>query len=69
MNMQLEHLIPQRNIDNNDKQSDERYQINMIDVKEYNKSDQISENKEGTLNTDIEVLILRKLSSQKKRLS
>ena len=67
MNMQLEHLIPQRNIDNNDKQSDERYQINMIDVKEYNKSDQISKNKEGTLNTDIEVLILRKLSSQKKK--
>ena len=38
----------------------------MIDVKEYNKSDQISENKEGKLNTDIEVLLLQKLSSQKK---
>ena len=66
MNMQLENLIPERNIDNKDKKYDERYQINMIDVREYNKSDQISENKEGTLNTDIEVLILRKLSSQKK---
>ena len=43
MNMQLENLIPQRNIDNNDKKPDERYQINMIDDKEYNKSDQISE--------------------------
>ena len=30
MNMQLENLRPQINIDNNDKQSDERYQINMI---------------------------------------
>ena len=67
MNMQLENLIPQINIDKNDKKSDERYQINMIDDKEYNKSDQISENKEGTLNTDIEVLIMQKLSSQKKK--
>ena len=66
MNMQLENLIPQINIENNDKQSDERYQINMIDDKEYNESDQISESKEGKLNTDIEVLILRKLISQKK---
>ena len=65
--MQLENLIPQINIDKNDKKSDERYQINMIDDKEYNKSDQISENKEGKLNTDIEVLILRKLSPQKKK--
>ena len=40
----------------------------MIDVKKYNKSDQISKNKEGTLNTDTEVLILQKLSSQKKEI-
>ena len=66
MNMQLENLILQINIENNDKQSDEIYQINMIDVKEYNKSDQISENKEGTLNTDIEVLMLQIIISQKK---
>ena len=37
----------------------------MIDVKKYNKSDQISKNKEGTFNTDIEVLIVQKMSSQK----
>ena len=62
-------MRPQINIENNDKQSDERYQINMIDVKEYNKSDQISKNKEGTLNTDIEVLILQKIEFTEKRLS
>ena len=32
-NTQLEHLRPQINIENNDKQSDEIYQINMIDDK------------------------------------
>ena len=31
--MQLENLRPQRNIDNNNKQSDEIYHINMIDDK------------------------------------
>ena len=41
MNIQLEHLRPQRNIENNDKQSDERYQINMIDDKGYDERDQI----------------------------
>ena len=35
MNRQLENFIPQRNIDNNYKQYDDRYQINMIDDKEY----------------------------------
>ena len=44
--MQLEHLRPQINIDNNEKQFDERYQINMIDDKESYERDQIGENKE-----------------------
>ena len=33
LNMQLENLRPERNIDNNDKQTDERYQRNLIDDK------------------------------------
>ena len=64
--MQLENLIPQRDIYKNDQQSDEKYHINMIDDKEYDKIYQIGENKEETLNTDIEVLKLRKLTLQKK---
>ena len=56
LNVQLEHLIPKRNIENNDKQSDEIYQINMVDGKEYDEGDQIGENKEETFNIDIEVL-------------
>ena len=43
MNTQLENLRPQRNIDNNDKQSDKRYQINIIDDKEYDERDKIGE--------------------------
>ena len=37
----------------------------MIDDKEYDERDQIGEDKEETLNTDIEVFKLQKLSSQK----
>ena len=44
--MQLENLIPRRNIDNNDKKYDERYQINMIDGKDSDERDNIGENKE-----------------------
>ena len=44
--MQLEHLTPQRNIENNDKRYDERYQINMIDENESDERDHIGENKE-----------------------
>ena len=33
LNMQVENLRPQRNIENNDKKSDEIYQINIIDDK------------------------------------
>ena len=53
MNTQLENFRPQRNIENTDKQSDERYQINMIDDNESNERDQIGEKKEEKLNTDI----------------
>ena len=63
--MQLEKLRPQRNIENNDKKYDEIYQINIIDDKEYDEGYQIGENKEETLNADIEVLKLRKLVLQK----
>ena len=62
--MQLENLRPQRNIENNDKQYDEINQKEMSDEKESDERNQIGENKEETLNTDIEVLKLRKLSSQ-----
>ena len=64
--MQLEIFRPQRNIDNNDRKYNERYQINMIDDKGSDERDQIGENKEETLNTNTEVLKLGKLSSQKK---
>ena len=65
LNTQLEILRPQKNIENNDKQSDEKYQINMIDDKESNEKYHIGENKEEIFNTDIEVLKLGKLSSWK----
>ena len=65
LNMQLENLRLQRNIENNEKKYDERYQINIIDEKESNEIDQIGENKEETLNKDTEVLKLGRLSLQK----
>ena len=40
--MQQKHLRPMRNIDNNDKQNDERYQKKLIDDKESDERDQIS---------------------------
>ena len=46
MNMQLENLILQKNIENNDKKTDERYQIVMINDSEYDERDKIGENKE-----------------------
>ena len=47
--MQLENLRPQRNIENNDKQYDEIYQINMIDDKEYNERNHISKKRKEYL--------------------
>ena len=52
--MQLENLRPQRNKENNDKKSDERYQINMINDKESDEIDQINENKEETLKMSLQ---------------
>ena len=46
MNMQRENLIPQRNIKNNDKKTDEIYQKNLIDDKESDELYQISKNDE-----------------------
>ena len=62
--MQLENLIPMRNIQNNDKQTDERYQKKLIDDKESDERDQISKFDEEKMIEDIEVLKLKKLSSQ-----
>ena len=42
LNMQLEISIPMRNIDNNDKKTDERYQNKLIDDKESDERDRIS---------------------------
>ena len=56
LNIHLENLRPQINIENDYKQSDERYQINMIYKKDSDERYQIGENKEEKLNTDIEVL-------------
>ena len=44
--MQLENLILQKNIENNDKKTDERYQIIMINNSESDERDKIGENKE-----------------------
>ena len=44
--MQQENLRPQRNIDINDKQTDERYQKTLIDDKESDGKYQISKNDE-----------------------
>ena len=42
LNMQLENLRPDRNMEHNDKQTDERYQKFFIDDKESNGRDNIS---------------------------
>ena len=53
----------QINIENNDKQSDERNQVNMNDDMESDEINKIGENREETLNRYIEVLKIRRLSS------
>ena len=64
--MKQDHLIPQINIDNNDKQTDKRYQKILIDDKESDERDQISKNDEEKIIEDIEIMKLQNLSSQKK---
>ena len=65
LDMQLEKLRPQKNIENNDKKSNERYKINMIDEKYSDGRDQISKNDEERVTDDIEFFKLAKLSSKK----
>ena len=64
--MQLKHLRPEINIENNDKQSDERYQNNIIDDKESDERYQISKNDQKKMTEDIEILKLQKLTSEKR---
>ena len=56
--MQQEHLRPQRNIEINDKRTDEGYQKNIIDDKEYDERYQISKNDEEKIIEDIEIMKL-----------
>ena len=69
LNMQRENLRRQINIENNDNKNDERYQEKMIDDKEYDERDQISESYKEIMIEDIEILKLQNLSSQKKYIS
>ena len=66
--MQRENLRPQRNINNNDKKTVERYQKNLIDDKEYDERYQISKNDEDRTIEDIEIMKLQNLSSQGKNI-
>ena len=54
--MQQESLIPQRDIDINDKQTDERNQKNMINDKESDEKYQITRNNEEKIIEDIEIM-------------
>ena len=67
LNMQLENLRPIINIENNDKKTDERYQINLIDDKESDERDQISKFDEEKMIEYTEVLKLQTLSSQNQK--
>ena len=63
--LKLRKLSSQKNIDDLEKESDERYQMDMIDDKEYDERYQTNNNDEETVTENIEVLKLVKLSSQK----
>ena len=65
LNMQQDNLIPQRNMQNNDKKTDERLQKNLIDDKESDERYQISKNDQEKIIEDIEIMKLQNLSSQK----
>ena len=65
LNMKQENLRTKINIEINDKQTDKRYQKNIIDDKEYDKRDQISKNDEEKIIEDIEIMKLQNLSSEK----
>ena len=66
--MQQTKLGPQRNIENNDKKTDKRYQKILIDNIESDERYQISKNNEETNIEDIEIMKLQNLSSQMKKL-
>ena len=63
-----EKLRPKINMNNIGKQSNEVYKIKFIDGKESDEIYQMSKNHEEKMTTDIEVLKVQKLRSQKKRL-
>ena len=65
LNMQQENLRPQKNRQNNDKQTDEIYQKFLIDDKESDEIDQISKYNEERIIEDIEIMKLQNFSSQK----
>ena len=62
--MQLEHLISQRNMDNIDKKSDERNQINIIDEIVSDERNQKDKNDEYRSTNDIEVFKVVTLCSK-----
>ena len=58
--MQLENLRLERNIENNDKPRDERYQKILNNKKYHDEMDQISKIDEETIIEDIEALKMQK---------
>ena len=54
--MQREKLRPQKNIEINDKRTDERFQKKWINDKAYDEEDQISKNDEEKIIEDIEII-------------
>ena len=65
--MQIGNLISQRNIENIEKQYNERKRIKMINQKVSDKRNQIGENDEDGKSYDIKVLKLVSLSSKRER--
>ena len=62
--MQQENMRPQRNIDINDRISDERYQKNKIDDKESDEKNHISKIDEEKIIEDKEIMKLQNLSKE-----
>ena len=67
--MQQENIIPQRNIQINDKRTDERYQKNKIDDKESDERDQISKIDEEKIIEDKEIMKLQNLSKEMEKIN
>ena len=62
--MQQENMIPQRNIEINDKLTDERYHKNKIYNKESGEKNQISKVDEEKIIEDKEIMKLQNLSKE-----